>query len=408
LKRRFRPSAFVAPIAVVLGVLLTLAPLLLPSAAAQSTTPTPQSASPSQTKAQRPTPAHPAAHKKSRKKDKKRTASRQDSGPRYATRSDVMQQADRMAQQLHLDRAWVRHTVGQARYVAAIAKAVLPPAAGVAKNWTAYHDRFVEPQRIEAGVRFWQANREALARAQEHFGVPPSIVVGIIGVESFYGRHTGNYRIADALCTLAFDFPSEHPKAAARSAYFRSELEAYLTLMAQNHTDPLALRGSYAGAMGWPQFMPSSWTKYAIDFAGDGHIDLFNNQSDMIGSVANYFQAFHWQAGQPTHFAAQMQSSTSDLALLMQSDIVPSWRADEMAAKGVQLDAAGAAYPGPLALIQLENGDAAPVYVAGTSNFYAITRYNWSAYYAMAVIDLGQAVADAMNARSTVTNGMPK
>ena len=332
------------------------------------------------------------------------TAQRNAAGPRYATRKDAMQAADEMAQKLQLDRTWVRHVVGEARYLPGVAKAVLPPPPGVAKNWAAYRDRFIEPRRIEAGVRFWQANQDALNRAEQQFGVPPSIVVGIVGVESFYGRDTGNYRIADALSTLTFDFPAAHPKAQTRAAYFRSELEAFLALTSRTHTDPLALRGSYAGAMGWPQFMPSSWTQYAIDFDGDGRVDLFNSQADMIGSVAHYFQAFHWKPGAPTHFPADMAAvSTEALAKLQQPDILPSFSAAEMEQQGVQLNAEGARYDAPLALIALQNGDAAPTWIAGTENFYVITRYNWSAYYAMAVIELGQAVAKAR-----VTSGIPQ
>ena len=337
-----------------------------------------------------------AGGKHGKHKKKPPAQSKRPAGPLYSSRADAMLAADSIAAELSLPRSWVRHAIGQARFVPAVANAVLPPAPGVAKNWAAYRDRFIEPRRIAAGVRFWQANQASLQRAQEVYGVPPAIVVGILGVESFYGRQTGNFRIIDALCTLAFDFPAAHPNAAARSAYFRSELNAYLALAARTHTDPLALHGSYAGAMGWPQFMPSSWSRYAVDFEGDGHIDLFNSQADIIGSVANYLHAFHWEAGVAPRFAVQVHASDADLAALLQADIVPTLQAADLAAKGVTLDEAARQYTGPLALIALQNGDAAPEYLAGTGNFYAITRYNWSAYYAMAVIALGEAVSNAM------------
>ncbi len=323
----------------------------------------------------------------------------QTAGPAYATRADVMQEADAMAQRLGLERDWVRHALGQAHFMPGIAKAILPPPVGVPKNWAAYRARFVEPVRIQAGTQFWLANRDTLQRAEAETGVPASIIVGIIGVETIYGRNTGTFRVIDALCTLAFDFPASHPKAEARAAFFHGELEAYLTLTARTHTDPLALRGSYAGALGWPQFMPSSWVKYAVDFDGDGRVDLFNSQADVIGSVANYFKAFHWQPGMPTHFALQWNEATLDKTALLAPDILPTFSVAQLAAKGALLDAPGTVYGGPLALIELQNGDAPAQYVAGTENFYAITRYNWSSYYAMAVIELGQAVAEAVAAR---------
>ncbi len=320
-------------------------------------------------------------------------------GPAYAARADVMQEAEALATRLGLEADWVRQAIGQAHFMPGIAKAILPPPVGVPKNWAAYRARFVEPVRIQAGTRFWLANRETLLRAEAETGVPASIIVGIIGVETIYGQNTGTFRVIDALCTLAFDFPPSHPKAEARAAFFRAELEQYLALTARTHTDPLALRGSYAGAMGWPQFMPSSWVKYAIDFDGDGRVDLFNSPADVIGSVANYFKAFHWQAGMPTHFALHFDETTLDKAALLAPDILPTFSVAEMAAKGALLDAPGTQYQGPLALIELQNGEAPPQYVAGTENFYAITRYNWSSYYAMAVIELGQAVAEAVAAR---------
>jgi membrane-bound lytic murein transglycosylase B len=148
--------------------------------------------------------------------------------------------------------------------------------------------------------------------------------------------------------------------------------------------------------MGWPQFMPSSWVKYAIDFDGDGRVDLFNSQADVIGSVANYFKSFGWKPGMPSYFPVHIDEATFDKAALLVPDILPTFSVAELATKGVLLEAPGNQLNGPLALIELQNGEAAPQYVAGTENFYVITRYNWSSYYAMAVIELGQAVADTL------------
>jgi membrane-bound lytic murein transglycosylase B len=341
--------------------------------------------------------ADAATPKPSKKASSSRAApTTRTAGPVYATRADVMQQADAMAQRLGLEPDWVRQAIGQAHYMPGIAKAILPPPVGVPKNWSLYRNRFVEPRRIQAGAKFWLDNQATLQRAEEQTGVPASIIVGIIGVETIYGQNIGNFRVIDALSTLAFDFPVGHPKAQARAAFFKTELEEYLALTARTHTDPLALRGSYAGAMGWPQFMPSSWSRYAIDFDGDGRVDLFNSQADVIGSVANYFQAFHWTRGMPTHYPVHFDAATLDLPALLGPDILPSFSVAELAARGAVLEAPGQQHSGPLALIELQNGEQPAQYVVGTENFYAITRYNWSSYYAMAVIELGQAVADAV------------
>jgi membrane-bound lytic murein transglycosylase B len=318
-------------------------------------------------------------------------------GPSYGQRSDAMQVADDIAARRNLDPVWVRQTLAQARYIPFIAKAVTPPPVGVQKNWQIYRSRFVEPLRIKAGVAFWQTHRDTLMRAELETGVPAEIIVGIIGVETIYGQQTGNFRVLDALATLAFDFPTSHPRAPERSAYFKGELEQFLSLTQRTGRDPLTLLGSYAGAMGLPQFMPSSWVKYAVDFDGNGVVDLLASPVDAIGSVANYFKAFHWQPGLATHFPVAFDAQKLDMNALMAPDILPTFSAASFQTKGAVLSGEALQHTGNLALIELQMGDAAPIYVAGTDNFYTITRYNWSSYYAMAVIELGQAVKQALN-----------
>ena len=358
------------------------------------------SASAAKVEAPSQTNAKAKAKGKAKAKPKAKLAAKQRAkptqGPAYATRDDVMLAAAALAQRANLDVAWVRKAIGQAHYVPAVARAITPPPIGMPKNWTLYRSRFIDAARTRAGVEFWQTNRAVLERAQQETGVPVEIIVGVIGVETIYGQQTGTYRVIDALCTLAFDFPDAHPRAKERAAFFLAELEAFLSLTQRTGTDPLALLGSYAGAMGLPQFMPSSWQKYAIDFDGDGRVDLFHSPADVIGSVANYFKAFGWQPGMPTHFAVQLNPATVDMPTLMAPDILPTFTAEVMASKGAEVDSAGRQHPGPLALVELQNGAQPPLYVAGTRNFYTITRYNWSSYYAMAVIELGQAVAAAM------------
>ncbi len=319
----------------------------------------------------------------------------------YATRAEAMQMADDIAERRDLDKDWVRNAIGQARNIGQISRLMQPAPKGVAKNWRVYRSRFIDPVRIKAGVKFWQDNAATLAKAEKEYGVPAEIIVGIIGVETIYGRDTGSYRVIDALTTLTFDFPASHPRAAERQAFFKGELEHFLSLTSRSSVDPLSPLGSYAGAMGLPQFMPSSWVKYAIDFDEDGKVDLFTSPADVIGSVANYFKAFKWQPGMPTHYPVTFDASTLDMDALMAPDILPTFSVASFMAKGANLNAAGAAHTGPLALIELQNGDPTiagntPSYVAGTANFYAITRYNWSSYYAMSVIDLGREVAQQM------------
>ena len=316
------------------------------------------------------------------------------SGPVYGQRSDVHELADQLATQHALPKVWVRQQLAQAQQIQRIPRLVLPPSAGQRKNWAAYRDRFIEPRRLEAGVAFWKEHRHALSRAESRYGVPAEIIVGIIGVETYYGRHLGNYRVLDALATLSLDFPAEHPRANERREFFRGELGHFLVQLKRH--PKREWRGSYAGAMGWPQFMPSSWARFAVDFDDDGQIDLINNPVDAIGSVANYFKAFGWKTGLPTHHAIQLQASEQDLEVLLAPDILPSFSLETIQAKGVQLPESAQQHPGPYALVELQNGNAPNSYVAGTENFYVVTRYNWSSYYAMAVIELGEAVKERM------------
>nr|WP_305340911.1 lytic murein transglycosylase B [Hydrogenophaga sp.] len=317
----------------------------------------------------------------------------------YGQHPGAMAFADDLASRRNLDPDWVHQQLAQAQRIPTVARLMAPAPSGTPKNWAAYRARFIEPVRLRAGQRFWENNRNALARAEAEFGVPASLIVGVIGVETLYGQHTGNFRVIDALTTLAFDFPASHPRAEARAAFFKSELEQFLSLTQRTGMDPQALLGSYAGAMGWPQFMPSSWAKYAIDFDGDGKVDLFNSTADVIGSVANYFKVFGWQTGQPTHYPVSFDAETLDKDALLAPDILPTFSVASFTAKGAVLEGAARQHPGQLALVELENGTAPPSYVAGTQNFYVVTRYNWSSYYALAVIELGETIQALLEPR---------
>jgi membrane-bound lytic murein transglycosylase B len=312
-------------------------------------------------------------------------------GEAYALREDAMRFADDLAERRNLDREWVRQAIGQSNFIPTVQRLMRPASGTFVKNWRVYRSRFIDPVRIQAGVKFWRANADTLARAEAEFGVPAEIIVGIIGVETIYGRDMGTFRVVDALATLAFDFPKTEKR--DRTQFFKDELEQVLSLANRTNIDPLSLRGSYAGAMGLGQFMPSSWTKYAIDFDGDGKVDLFNSQADAIGSVANYFKNFNWKPGLPTHYSVSFDNTKLDKDALLAPDILPTFNVDRFMALGAVLPGSAQSHTGPLALVELLNGnDGAPQYVAGTENFYAITRYNWSSYYAMSVIDLGAEV----------------
>ncbi len=310
----------------------------------------------------------------------------------YAAHPAAATFAEAVAARRGLPLAWLRAQLARARRVEAVRKLVMPPPPGVPKNWAAYRARFIEPRRIQAGVAFWGDHGAWLHEADERWGVPPEVVVGIVGVETFYGRIMGSFRLVDALATLSFDFPEGRSD---RSDYFRDELEEFFVFCAREGRDPQTLKGSYAGAIGLPQFMPGSVNRFAVDFDGDGHVDLQRSAADTVGSVAHFLAAHGWERGLPTHFAVAAPVDTAQRATMLVPDIVPSFSAAQFAEHGAELSEAGRAHAGPMALVELQNGDAAPSYVAGTQNFYVLTRYNRSSYYAMAVIELGAAVRDA-------------
>ena len=328
----------------------------------------------------------------------------------YAEREDVRQFIAEMVDRHGFVRKELRALFSKARFQPAIVKAITPPIEPRAKSWQAYRALFLTPQRIQAGVEFGVRYREPLARAAELYGVPEEIIVAIIGVETVYGRNTGSYRVIDALSTLAFDYPP-------RAEFFRGELEHYLLYARDAGIDTLALKGSYAGAIGIPQFMPGSYRRYAVDMDGDGRQDLSGSFADAIGSVANFLKAHGWETGQPVAYPAQVQGE--NFRKLIDAGIKPTYRCGDLAQFGVRVsgvnvsganvsganvseaNVSGVSAGGDIraeascALIELETPGEASVYLAGLTNFYVLTRYNRSSLYATAVLELAQAVRSA-------------
>lgn len=282
----------------------------------------------------------------------------------------------------------------EVRYIDRAVQLVKPAPPGKPKNWQAYSARFIEPIRIRAGVRFWNENAEALARAEAAYGVPAEIIVGIIGIETIYGRDTGKFRVLDSLTTLAFAYP-EAPNQAARKAFFRDELANTLVLARERGYDPFSLLGSFAGAVGMPQFMPSNILKYGVDFDSDGRVDLRGSATDAIGSVANFLVQHGWNAEHrgPTVFAADVSPARA-WEPLIERGLEATLKSEELRAAGV---VTGSALPGDrlYGLIDLQNGAEPTEYWVANDNFYAITKYNRSYFYAMSVVDLGRAVRAA-------------
>lgn len=254
-------------------------------------------------------------------------------------------------------------------------------------TWTRYSKIFLTEKNIKKGVEFWQTHAEILARAEKEFAVAPEIIVATLGVETRYGSNTGNYRVIDALSTLALEYPR-------RSKYFTAELKNFLLLTDQNKLDPLGVTGSYAGAIGLPQFMPSSYRSYAVDFTNDGSTDLVNSIDDAIGSIASYYSKHGWKPGQPVSWSA---TSVSDQA----SKLVVKKRKTDRSLKKLQKAGVVVQEQGFLdarvGLIKL-SGDQGPEYRVAFDNFFVITRYNTSKMYATAVQLLGEEIKTRVQA----------
>lgn len=286
-----------------------------------------------------------------------------------------------------LDRQELTTALKQASRQQKIIDAISKPAEHHLR-WDQYRNIFIKPERVAGGVDFIRAHRDAMARAEQEYGVPREIIAAIIGVETWYGRHTGTYRVIDALTTLAFDYPP-------RSDFFGRELEAFLTLTGEQGLDPQELKGSYAGAMGLPQFMPSSYQAYAVDFNHDGIKDLWGEPVDAIGSVANYFAEHGWQAGRPLTVAAHLDATEKPDDVDFNQAKPPYMTVGALKARGIapDIDIPEDEEVIPLAL---DYADGHNDYLFGLHNFYVITRYNHSHLYAMAVTTLAEQIQAAL------------
>lgn len=285
-----------------------------------------------------------------------------------------------------VDRDWLQAALTEAEF----RQPVLDAMAGAAERrltWHEYRAIFLDAPRIANGVAFIEAHPAAFERAEVEYGVPPEVIAAILGVETRYGGVTGRHRVLDSLATLAFHHPS-------RGEFFRGELAAFLEIAYEEERSPGSLTGSYAGAMGYPQFIPTSYRAYAVDFDGDGLRDLWTNPVDAIGSVANYFAEHGWRADGPIYHEAEGPATPPDGIDFNRAARPPAVQAAELAAAGIEVPDA---LPDDHRLlpVALEVGEDAWRYVLGEHNFYVITRYNHSHLYAMAVTELAEAIAEA-------------
>jgi membrane-bound lytic murein transglycosylase B len=334
---------------------------------------------------------------------------------RYANNANVDAFINEMVARYDFDEASLHALFAGVSYSATAVKLVTPSPTPSIKNWRSYQARFLDPVRINAGVQFWRENRATLQRAYQEFGVPPEMIVGIIGVETIYGRYMGNFRVLDALTTLSFDYPNTANRA-DRQATFRKNLEDYLVWTRDAQIDPTSVLGSYTGAIGIPQFLPSSIVQYAVDYEGNKRIDLRTSDADAIGSVANYLRQNGWESGRPVVWRIGSDAGSLGVAqAAANGQPEPHWPLDQLLRAGLALNEPNvdiAAEAGtPVTVVDLPSPGRGTEFVLGLKNFYVLTRYNRSFFYALAVYQLGQKVKaqmeaiDAANAAKAANNG---
>lgn len=294
--------------------------------------------------------------------------------------------AARAAQEYGLDAQEVIGLLEGARFKQSIVDAMTRPAEG--KPWHQYRQIFLTDKRIDGGIEFWRENEALIAQAADKYGVDPQVIVAIIGVETFYGRITGSYRVLDALTTLSFYYPETLRD---RSDFFSSELMQFIALGTEENLPLREVEGSYAGAMGLGQFMPSSYREYAVDLDGDGRRDLWTSLADVIGSVANYLHRHGWEYQQPVTSRASVAEG-ADMERVSRRDLKPKETVAELAKVGFRpVEEIAPETPAAVTRLEEESGDS---HWITYKNFYVITRYNRSALYAMAVFDLSEAILD--------------
>jgi membrane-bound lytic murein transglycosylase B len=298
----------------------------------------------------------------------------------FAADPQAQEFARHMAADYQFDAADLLRRFAQIRPNPTVLRLIAPPSQPSQRSWTRYRPRFVNTQRINGGVTFWRQHAATLARARVEFGVPEEIIVAIIGVETVYGKNTGTFGAMEALSTLAFAYPP-------RADFFRTELEQLLLVARENGQDPQDIHSSYAGALGLPQFMPGSLRRYAVDYDGDGRIDLQGSEDDAIGSVAHFLQQHGWTAGRPVAVPATLVNAPAPAWI--EAGIRPTLHFADLQAAGVRADAGADQM---VTLVDLVTPDAPTEYWLGFDNFYVITRYNRSSFYAMSVFQLAEEI----------------
>ena len=300
--------------------------------------------------------------------------------PGFAGNPEVVDFARDLEQRESFNADQLLQQFAQVRPNAKVLELIKPPVSPVQRSWERYRPRFLNERRINWGVQFWQENQVILARARATYGVPEEIIVAIIGVETEYGRNMGSFRVLEALATLAFYYPR-------RADFFRTELEQFLLLARENDMDAVNVRGSFAGAIGIPQFMPGSQRRYAVDFDGDRKVDLYGSVDDAIGSVARFLEQHGWQAGQAVAVPARTRGEPE--RSLIEAGIQPTLKVADLAQQGITASADPQAM---VTLVDLVSPGRATEYWLGFDNFYVITRYNRSSFYAMSVFQLAEEI----------------